>query len=81
MNIYVGNLAPHTTVGQLRQVFARYGEVGKIGLDGHPGGLVSHRFCFVEMPFNNQAFVATKKTNGLLLDSCALVVRESGVAV
>ncbi len=81
MNIYVGNLSPKTSEWQLRKAFERYGKVGKISMDTNPVEKATYRFCFVEMPFDNQASVAIKELNGKNLGSSPLTVVESGVTV
>jgi RNA recognition motif-containing protein len=81
LNIYVGNLSPETSEWQLRKAFERYGKVGKISMDANPGANAAYRFCFVEMPFSNQAFVAIRELNGKKLGSRPLTIVESGVSV
>jgi RNA recognition motif-containing protein len=79
VNIYVGNLSPHTSERILREAFARYGEVGLISLSEQPRDVGAYSFCFVEMPSDDQALAAISKLNGEKLDGHALTVSESGV--
>ena len=81
MNIYVGNLSPKTSEWQLRKAFARYGKVGSISMDEPPRDGDVYGFCFVEMPFDNQASVAIRELNGEKLGGNALIIRESGVSI
>jgi len=79
MNIYVGNVSHKTSEWQLRKAFARYGKVGKISMGQQPCEGNPFSFCFVEMPFDNQASRAIRELNGQNLGGCALTVKESGV--
>ena len=81
MNIYVGNLSPRTSEGQLRKAFDRYGKIGKISIDEQPRDSAAYGFCFVEMPFDNQASTAIRELNGKKLNGNALRVKESGVII
>lgn len=81
MNIYVGNLPPKSSEWQLRKLFDRYGKVGKISWEKQTDIPQLFKFCFVEMPFENQAVMAIKKLNGSLLSDCILEVKESGMSI
>jgi RNA recognition motif-containing protein len=81
MNIYVGNLSPKTTESQVRKAFEMYGKVDKVSLDKGPRSDEAHSFCFVVMPFENQASRAVKLLNGRMLGGYPLTVKESGVIV
>lgn len=81
MNIHVGNLSPKTSEWGLRKAFARYGKVGKISMDKPPCDGDAYSFCFIEMPFNNQASVAIRELNGEKLGGYVLTVMESGVSI
>lgn len=81
MNIYVGNLSPKTSEWQLRKAFGRFGKVGKISMNEQPSDVDTYSFCFVEMPFDNQASVAISKLNGEKLGGYALTIKESGVSI
>ena len=81
MNIYVGNLSPKTSEWQLRTAFARYGKVGKISMDELPRNGDAYSFCFVEMPFDNQASIAIRELQGKKLGGNALTIKQSGVSL
>jgi RNA recognition motif-containing protein len=81
VNIYVGNLSPEASEWQLRQAFARYGKVGRISMDEQPRDGGAYSFCFVEMPFDNQAVVAIRELSGKKLGGYALTIKESGVSI
>ena len=77
MNIYVGNLAPDTTEGDLREAFAAYGQVAtatiiKDRFSGEPRG-----FGFVEMPTRSEAQNAINGLNGKVLKGRTLNVNEA----
>jgi len=79
VNIYVGNLSPKTPEWQLRKAFEIYGKVDKITLDSKPREDDAYVFCFVEMPFDNQASRAIRELHGKMLGGSSLTVKESGV--
>lgn len=81
MNIYVGNLSYKTSELQLREEFSRYGEVGKINMNVRPLESDAYVFCFVEMPYDNQASAAIRKLNGMKLDGYTLTIKESGMSL
>lgn len=80
MNLYVGNLSPKTSEWQLRKAFARYGIVGKISMNEQPRDSDAYGFCFLEMPFDDQASVAIMKLNGQRIGGNAIAIKESGVS-
>ena len=77
MNIYVGNLAPDTTEEELRQAFAKYGQVvsAKIVKDRYT--FESRGFGFVEVPNKAQAMEAMAELNGTELGGNILRVNEA----
>jgi len=82
-NIYVGNLSYSMTEGELQQLFAPYGQVGRasVVMDRETGR--SRGFGFVEMPNDNEAQAAIAALNGKDNGGRALVVnvakpREAG---
>ncbi|MGD8922187.1 MAG: RNA-binding protein [Candidatus Zixiibacteriota bacterium] len=81
MNIYVGNLSPKTTESQVRKAFEMYGKVDKVSLEHRPREKNDYAFCFVAMPFEDQASRAIKQLNGKMLGGNALTVKESAVGV
>jgi len=77
MNIHVGNLAKETSEPQLRESFAKFGDVTKVKIvmdkiAGTPKG-----FGFVEMPTLDQANAAIAGLNGKDLGGHLLAVSES----
>jgi len=64
MNIYVGNLPHSVTDDELRELFAKYGEVttANVITDKYSGQ--SRGFGFVEMPTQQDAEEAIKSLNG-----------------
>ena len=77
MNIYVGNLSPDTTEGDLREAFAAFGQVAtatiiKDRFSGEPRG-----FAFVEMPTRTEAQNAITGLNGKTLKGRTLSVNEA----
>ncbi|UCC43129.1 MAG: RNA-binding protein [Candidatus Zixiibacteriota bacterium] len=81
MIIYVGNLSPKTSERQLRKAFEMYGKVGKVQMNNQSREGKACGFCFVEMPFSNQAAVAIRELNGKELGGNALTIKESGVSI
>jgi RNA recognition motif-containing protein len=76
-NVYVGNCSFDVTEGQLRDLFAAYGEVDNVNVitdrdTGRPRG-----FAFVEMPDNSAAQAAIKGINGTDLGGRTLNVNEA----
>ena len=81
MNIYVGNISPKISASQLRTAFEMYGKVDKVSFGHRPRDTGAFTFCFVAMPFENQASRAIKQLDGKKLGGSALTVKESGVSV
>jgi RNA recognition motif-containing protein len=81
MNIYVGNLSPIVSESQLRKTFEMYGKVDKVSLNNKERGKAAYNFCFIEMPFAEQASRAITQLHGKVLSGQSLTVRESGVSV
>lgn len=81
VNIYVGNLSANSTQQQLRELFSRFGTVGKISLDDRTRGGKSFSFCFVEMPQDHEALSAIQALNGRTVAGNALTIKASGVGV
>jgi len=77
MNIYVGNLSPEVTEGDLQQAFGAFGEVtsAKIIKDKYSGE--SRGFGFVEMPAKAEAQSAIDDLNEKELKGRALKVNEA----
>jgi len=81
MKLYVGNLSPDTTEFQLRKAFEKFGKVDLISMNGQPHKNSIYSFCFVHMPFDNQASQAIKKLNGKKLGGYLLNIKESSVSI
>ena len=64
MNIYVGNLPYSVTDADLRETFARFGEVSQVNLIADKFTGESKGFGFVEMDNNSEADAAIKGLNG-----------------
>ena len=62
MKIYVGNLDIQTTEDMVRDLFAQFGEVGKVTMMRDRRG-ISKGFGFVEMPEAGAAEAAIAKLN------------------
>ena len=76
-NIYVGNCSFEVTEGELRDLFAAYGEVDKVSVitnrdTGRPRG-----FAFVEMSDAAAAQAAIQGVNGTDLGGRTLNVNEA----
>jgi len=57
-----------------------YGKVDKISLDNKPRDDDAYGFCFVNMPFENQAFIAIKGLNEKKLNGNVLSIKESALS-
>lgn len=77
MRIFVGNLSRETTRDDLRNLFAEYGEIGRVGLaKERPSG--TFRGCgLVEMNEDADAERAIAALRGTLLKERPLKVREA----
>lgn len=81
MKLYVGNLSPDTTEFQLRKAFERFGKVDLVSMNGQRHKDSIYSFCFVNMPFDDQASQAIKKLNGKKLGGYILNIKESTVSI
>lgn len=74
MNIYVSNLSFHTTVEDLKNMFAKFGEVisAKIILDKLTNK--SRGFAFVEMKSEEEGNLAMQALNNKEIEGRSLVV-------
>ena len=61
--------------------FARYGKVNEITLNEQQSETNPYGFCFVEMPFDNQASRAISELQGKKLSGNVLNIKESGLAL
>lgn len=76
-SIYVGNLSYTATEDDLRQAFARFGEVSVVNIimdreTGRPRG-----FAFVEMPNGTEAATAIKELNLAEIGGRSVTVNEA----
>ena len=76
MNIYVGNLPHGVSEEELREMFAKFGEVASVSLvmdrfSGRPKG-----FGFVEMPNNSEADQVIKALNKSMLNGQTIKVNQ-----
>lgn len=77
MKIYVGNLPFSVTETELRETFARFGEVAKVDLVSDRYSGESKGFGFVEMDNNSQADAAIKGLNGTDLKGRNMTVNQA----
>lgn len=77
MNIHVGNLAKETSEQQLRESFAKFGEVTKVKIVMDKVTTLPKGFGFVEMPTLEHANAAIVGLNGKDLGGNLLAVSES----
>ena len=81
VTVYVGNLSPNTSEGQIRELFVRFGKVDRISMDKQPHSDNAYVYCFLEMRCDLEASMAIRELNGGKLDGHALVIKESGVRI
>jgi RNA recognition motif-containing protein len=77
MNIYVGNLPFSITDADLRETFARFGDVAQVNLITDKFTGESKGFGFVEMANNSQADAAIKGLNGKDLKGRNITVNQA----
>ncbi len=79
MNIYVGNLSPKITEGELRQEFMAFGEVVSVTVmnDKHIGSGQSRGYAFVEMPSQSEGKAAIAALNDKALRQMTINVIEA----
>ncbi len=77
MDIYVGNLSPDIGKDDLREIFAKFGEVTEVRLIKDQTSGKSKKYAFVEMPSQEEAEKAIEETNGKDLKEQALSVSEA----
>jgi RNA recognition motif-containing protein len=76
MNIHVGNLDTAVTEEMIRELFARFGEVGKVTLMQDRRG-ISKGFGFVEMPAADAGSRAIQELNRTMFQDRTLDITES----
>ncbi|MCS6933695.1 MAG: RNA-binding protein [Chitinophagales bacterium] len=77
MNIYVANVNFRAKEEELREVFARYGEVTSVKIMKDRETNRSRGFGFVEMPNQEQAAAAIQAINGQEFQQRKLIVKEA----
>jgi RNA recognition motif-containing protein len=77
MNIYVGNLPYSVTDADLREAFAKFGDVDQVNLITDKFSGESKGFGFVEMNNNSHADAAIKGLNGTDLKGRNLTVNQA----
>jgi len=77
MNIYVGNLSPDTTEGDLREVFSPFGQVATATIIKDKFTNQARGFGFVEMPVKSEAQTAIQELNGNQLKGKSISVSEA----
>ena len=77
MNIYVGNLPYSISDDDLRETFARFGEVSQVHLISDKFSGESKGFGFVEMDNNSEADEAIKALNGSDLKGRNITVNQA----
>jgi len=77
MNIYVGNVAPQATDGEIRAMFEEFGEVTSARLMKDRFSNEPRGFGFVEMTSKSEAINAINEVNGRELHGQQLKVNEA----
>lgn len=77
MNIYVANVSFRAREEDLKEVFARYGEVSSVKILKDRETNRSRGFGFVEMPNDDEARTAIEAVNGQEFQQRNLVVKEA----
>lgn len=77
MNIYIGNLSYSITDENIKEMFAKFGEVesAKIIMDRYTNR--SKGFGFIEMPDNSEADQAIKALNGKYIEGRNIKVNQA----
>jgi RNA recognition motif-containing protein len=77
MNIYVANISFRASESELKDLFARYGEVSSVKILKDRETNRSRGFGFVEMPNEEQARAAIAALNGTEFAQRNLIVKEA----
>lgn len=77
MNIYVANISFRANESELKDLFARYGEVSTVKILKDRETNRSRGFGFVEMPNEEQARAAIAALNGAEFAQRNLIVKEA----
>ena len=76
MKLYVGNIPPKASEEQMRKEFNKYGIVGDVHINSNCLEDAIN-FCYIDMPFDHQAFIAIRELHGKIIDGRALKIKES----
>ena len=76
MKIFVENIPANASEQQMRKEFNKHGIVGDIKMNNN---YLEDKinFCFIDMPFENQAIIAVRELHGKTLDGHVLKIKES----
>ena len=77
MNIYIGNLSPHTTEDTLKSLFGEFGDIESVKVIKDRSSGSSKGFGFIEMPSNSEADQAIKALNGNRVDGNTIKVNPA----
>ena len=77
MNIYVGSLSFDVTEGELKELFAPFGQVTEVRMIMDKFSGKSKGFGFVEMPSKEEAEKAINALNGKDMKGRAMTVNEA----
>ncbi|MFZ5759242.1 MAG: RNA recognition motif domain-containing protein [Thermodesulfobacteriota bacterium] len=77
MNIYVGQLPYNVTEEELREIFAKFGEIASLSLIKDKFSGQSKGFGFVDMPNNSEADMAIKALNKSMLKGREIKVNQA----
>jgi len=77
MNIYVGNLSFDATEGELKELFAPFGQVTEVRLIMDKFSGKSKGFGFIEMPSKEEAEKAIEGLNGKDIKGRTMAVNEA----
>jgi len=76
MKLYVENIPSKASEQQIRKEFNKYGIIGNIKINSN---YLEDKinFCFIEMPFDDQALIAMRELHGKDMDGHKMKIKES----
>ena len=77
MKIFIAKLSPKTTVDDVKRLFEHYGTVSSCKVIMDHETKRSKCYGFVEMPFDNEAYVAVVETNEMEFMGNVINVKKS----
>ena len=77
MNIYIANISFRASEGELKDLFAQFGEVSSAKIVKDRETNRSRGFGFVEMPNDSEGSAAIAQLNGVSFQDRDLVVNEA----